>query len=84
VRSVFRCVASRNRKNSPAPGFRDSGYRTAENGAGKLYAVGASGYSWSTAIAGITAHFLDFGFGGISPQYGDYRAFGLQLRCLQE
>ncbi len=65
MRSVFRCVASRNRKNSPAPGFRDSGYRTAENGAGKLYAVGYSGYGWSSSIptGSGNARYLHFNYG---------------------
>ena len=47
------------------PGSRDSGYRTAENGAGKLYAVGYSGYGWSSSIptGSGNARYLHFNYG---------------------
>ena len=68
---------------APAPGFRDSGYRNATGGSGKLYNVGADGYSWSSSIAGTNARFLDFNSARIVPQYLYYRGYGFPLRCLQ-
>ncbi len=63
----------------PAPG-----YRHRDNGA--LYAVGSAGYIWSSAIptGSGNAHGLDFGYSWLDPQYSSSRAYGLQLRCLQE
>ncbi|MDE5944039.1 MAG: hypothetical protein K2G93_00415 [Rikenella sp.] len=51
-----------------------------------LYSVGRRGYNWgSTSSSGtIGAHYLHFYYGGIYPNYSDYRANALQLRCLQE
>ncbi|MDE6499156.1 MAG: hypothetical protein K2K83_00425 [Rikenella sp.] len=51
-----------------------------------MYYIGYSGYSWSSTIpSGSTnAHHLDFYYGGINPNYTHSRAYGLQLRCLQE
>ncbi len=49
-----------------------------------LYYVGRNGYSWSSAITGSNAHFLLFYYGGVYPQDYGSRAYGLQLRCLQE
>ncbi len=70
---------------APAPGFRDSGYRNATGGSGKLYYVGTGGYSWSTSIlSGSTnAHNLCFGYSGLLPQDSYHRANGFPLRCLQ-
>ena len=70
--------------SSPAPGFRDSGYRTVENGAGKLYYVGTYGCSWSSFASGGNAYRLGFGDLGVYPQDRGYHAFGFPLRCLQE
>ncbi len=98
VRTVFRCVASRDRKKEtlakkkqpssaerhPAPGFRDSGYRNATGGSGKLYYVGTYGCSWSSSIAGANAHHLYFGYSWLTPQSGNDRAYGFPLRCLQK
>ncbi len=61
---------------TPAPGFRT-------DGSGMLWSVGSNGYSWSSTESGTRARYLDFGTGGISPQASTYRAYGLQLRCLQ-
>ncbi len=61
----------------PAPG-----YRHRDNGT--LYAVGTSGYSWSSSIAGTNAHYLYFGYSWLNPQSSSGRANGLQVRCLQE
>ncbi len=66
---------------APAPGFRDSGYY---NGYGTLYDVGFSGYSCSATVAGTDTRYLYFSFNGITTQGNRNRAFGLQLRCLQE
>ncbi len=68
---------------APAPGWRESGWRGVETG-GKVYGVGNDGYSWSSTITGSGAHFLHFYYNGVSPQNSDGRAFGFQLRCLQE
>jgi hypothetical protein len=90
VRTVFRCVASRNRKKEtlakkkqpssaeqhPAPGYRHPSY-------GTLYSVGVYGFSWSSTASGSNAHNLGFSYGGVGPQNSDGRAFGFQLRCLQ-
>ena len=90
VRTVFRCVASRNREKEtlakkkqpssaeqhPAPGYRHPSY-------GTLYSVGVYGFSWSSTASGSNAHNLGFSYGGVGPQNSDGRAFGFQLRCLQ-
>ncbi len=60
-----------------APGYRHRDY-------GTLYAVGNSGYSWSSSIAGTNAHNLGFYYSWLNPQDSSGRANGLQLRCLQE
>ena len=73
------------RKNSlrvpsgPAPGYRHRDY-------GTLYDAGGAGYIWSSTIpAGSgSAHYLYFGYGGVSPQNYVSRGYGFQLRCLQE
>ncbi|MDE6499326.1 MAG: hypothetical protein K2K83_01295 [Rikenella sp.] len=69
------------RTRPPAPGFRDAGNN---NGYGTLYRVGYSGYSWSSAVTGADAHFLNFNFTEVYPNDYNSRAYGLQLRCLQE
>ncbi len=71
---VFVCRAA-------PPGFRDSGYN---NGYGRLCHIGSAGYSWASTISGSNVHFLFFNLSGVYPQRIDNRAFGLQLRCLQE
>ena len=97
MRTAFRCVASRNREKEtlakkkqpssaeqhPAPGFRDSGYRNATGGSGKLYYVGADGYSWSSTASGGNAHCLELYYARIIPQNLNLRANGFPLRCLQ-
>ena len=67
------------------PGFRDSGYRTAQGGAGKLYYVGHYGFSWSSTASGGDARYLGFNYGFLARMASktpDGRGF--QLRCLQE
>ena len=68
---------------TPAPGFRDSGYRNATGGSGKLYYVGADGYSWSSTASGGNAHCLELYYARIIPQNLNLRANGFPLRCLQ-
>ncbi len=53
-------------------------------GYGRLWYVGYGGYSWASMFTGSNVHHLSFYCGGISPQDGNYRAFGFPLRCLQE
>ena len=62
---------------SGTPGFR-------VYGSGMLWYVGNSGYSWSSSMAGTSAHYLSFYYGGIGPQHGNGRAYGFPLRCLRE
>ncbi|MDE5945187.1 MAG: hypothetical protein K2G93_06355 [Rikenella sp.] len=62
----------------PAPGIRGSGN-------GMLWYVGSHGFSWSSSVTtGLHAYHLHFNFSGILPNYYYHRAYGLQLRCLQE
>ncbi len=61
----------------PAPGLR--GYEH-----GKVRYVGNYGYSWSSTVSGSNVRFLDFGPTWLMPQNSYYRAYGFQLRCLQE
>ncbi len=65
--------------SGPAPGYRHRDY-------GTLYDAGGAGYIWSSTIpAGSgSAHYLYFGYGGVSPQNYVSRGYGFQLRCLQE
>ncbi|MDE5944287.1 MAG: hypothetical protein K2G93_01735 [Rikenella sp.] len=49
-----------------------------------MWYVGRDGYSWASTITGSYGYFLDFGYGGIGPNNYNYRAYGFQLRCLQE
>ena len=69
-----------------APGLRESGYN---NRLGTLYNVGVYGYSWASAIPAATgvghrAYCLGYYYGGFGPNNGGNRAYGFQLRCLQE
>ena len=67
---VFMCRA--------APGLRAFEY-------GTLWYVGSSGYSWASTQAGTEAYYMRFAHNGITAiNYNNHRAFGLQLRCLQE
>ncbi|MDE5945593.1 MAG: hypothetical protein K2G93_08460 [Rikenella sp.] len=64
---------------TPAPGYR-------RNDSGTLRSVGRDGYSWSSTIptGSTNAHYLDLSYNEIHPNYLEYRAYGIQLRCLQE
>ena len=72
---TFACRAA------PAPGYRDAGYY---KGFGALRDVGDYGYSWSSTVSGSIVRFLDFNPTWLTPQNSNYRAYGFQLRCLQE
>ncbi len=72
----LRCLQEEG-EDVPAPGYRT-------HGSGTLYHVGDHGFSWSSTIAGSNAHNLHFNYGGIHPQNNSRRAYGFQLRCLQE
>ena len=63
------------------PGFRDSGNY---NGYGVLWSVGTSGYSWSSTITSSNVRYLGLYYSRLRPQDSGGRAYGLQLRCLQE
>ncbi|WP_294598597.1 hypothetical protein [uncultured Rikenella sp.] len=41
-------------------------------------------YNWSSATSSIRSVGLDFNVTWINSSYGDYRAYGSQLRCLSE
>ncbi len=69
---------------APAPpGFRDA---ESNRGYGALRNVGNLGYIWSSSILSRSgyAHYLSFNYAGIGPQSYNHRAYGFQLRCLQE
>jgi hypothetical protein len=85
-RKVCSCSASRETayRAAPAPGFRDSGWRETEGGSGKLWGVGYNGFGWSSTVSGARVRFLDFAPTWLKPQNSDTRAYGFQLRCLQE
>ncbi len=81
VRTVFRCVASRNRERTSRP-----------RGAARHSKTGfdsdkrnARGYSWSSTFTGSDARYLGFNYGFLARMASktpDGRGF--QLRCLQE
>ena len=61
----------------PAPGCRHAHY-------GTLYGVGQSGVSWSSSASGTNAYYSGFTNTVLYPQGTTDRAYGLQVRCLQE
>ena len=61
----------------PAPGHRN--YTN-----GMLHNVGYYGFSWSSAVNGDKARYLDFYYNGISPQANSHRTYCFPVRCLQE
>ena len=67
----------------PAPGFRDAGGRGVSAG-GTLSGVGGYGYSWSSSASDSYDYYLDFNYSRIVPNGNNNRAYGFQLRCLQE
>ena len=72
IASHFECTALR-----PAPGLRDYGN-------GLLRVVGSYGFNWSSSFTGTYTYRLSFYSGAVLPNDTSYRAYGLQLRCLQE
>jgi hypothetical protein len=79
-RQVFPIFSGR---RAAPPGYRDAGNY---NGFGALRGVGGSGYSWSSSSPAESGDARNLAFypHGIVPQASASRAFGLQLRCLQE
>ena len=57
------------------------GYRSYSNGS--LYGVGSNGYYWSSTVSGATARYLYFYSTGAT-MYGDRRALGFSVRCVQD
>ncbi|MDE6500440.1 MAG: hypothetical protein K2K83_07035 [Rikenella sp.] len=50
-----------------------------------MYNVGDSGYGWTSSVAGGTyAYYLSFNYDSVRPNNSSGRAYGFQLRCLQE
>ncbi|WP_300601781.1 hypothetical protein [uncultured Rikenella sp.] len=72
--SAFAC-------RSAAPGFRDAGLL---NGFGALRSSGSSGYNWSSGTSETNSLYLIFGLQNLGTSSADFRAYGLQLRCLSE
>ncbi len=81
VRTVFSCVASRNRERTSRP-----------RGAARHSKTGfdsdkrnARGYSWSSTFTGSDARYLGFNYGFLARQASKTPGGrGFQLRCLQE
>ncbi len=81
VRTVFRCVASRNRERTARP-----------RGAARHSKTGfdsdkrnARGYSWSSTFTGSDARYLGFNYGFLARQASKTPGGrGFPLRCLQE
>lgn len=64
----------------PAAGYRSYG-------SGQLGSVGSGGYYWSSSpysSGSGNAGSLYFSSGNVRPLYGDYRAYGFSVRCVQE
>ena len=49
-----------------------------------MWGVGYNGFGWSSTVSGARVRFLDFAPTWLKPQNSDTRAYGFQLRCLQE
>ena len=61
----------------PAPGYR-------ERANGALGGVGNYGYSWASTVSGTYGMYLWFSTAGLYPSSAGIRAYGFQVRCLQE
>ena len=61
---------------NPAPGFR-------HHASGAPGSVGY-GYSWASTVSGTNGMNLNFRSQLLYTSRSDYRAYGLQLRCLSE
>ena len=77
MHTVFSCVVSRNRGGAPAPGYRT-------NVSGELYHVGSNGYGWASSYQESSSYYLAFQYDWLNPNFLSRRAYGIQLRCLQE
>jgi hypothetical protein len=58
-----------------------AGYRSRSNGS--VNNQGSSGYYWSSSPNGTNVPFLYFLSSSVRPQYSDYRAYGLSVRCFK-
>ncbi len=61
-----------------------SGYR--ERTSGALSSVGAGGWAWSSspyAAGNASAGYLGFKASNVYPLYGNERAYGFTVRCVQ-
>ncbi|WP_294594850.1 hypothetical protein [uncultured Rikenella sp.] len=54
------------------------------NGFGALRSSGSSGYNWSSGTSETNSLYLIFGLQNLGTSSADFRAYGLQLRCLSE
>ena len=80
--TVFRCVASRNKRGkTTAPGYRDAGN---EGRSGSLNYTGNGGYNWTSTISDTNGMYLYFYTAWLTPCLANNRAYGFQLRCLSE
>ena len=61
----------------PAGGYK-------ENNQGEPEYVGHGGYSWSSSVSGTNGVYLYFSYAGLYPSSASNRAYGFQVRCLQE
>lgn len=51
---------------------------------GELLTIGSRGYVWSSAISGFRSLNMSFSMSGLSSSITNNRAFGFQVRCVQE
>ncbi|WP_300400169.1 hypothetical protein [uncultured Rikenella sp.] len=63
--------------NGRAPGYR-------AHTSGGLWSVGSNGHSWATIVSESKSFHLSFNASILLPNSTNYRAYGLQLRCLSE
>ena len=61
----------------PAGGYK-------EDNQGEAQSVGNEGSLWSASVTGTIGVNLNFHYAGLSPSNANYRAYGFQVRCLQE
>jgi uncharacterized protein (TIGR02145 family)/prepilin-type N-terminal cleavage/methylation domain-containing protein len=61
----------------PSGGYRD--YSSAGLGS-----QGSTGYYWSSTVSGVYAYSPVFNATSVYPTYGNYRAYGLSVRCLKD
>jgi hypothetical protein len=73
-------ILLKSKNNSRMLFFPCSGY-----GNGQSWSVrGSNGYYWSSSLYSATnGRYLDFGSGGVYPQYSNYRFYGFSVRPVQ-